>query len=127
MRKFFLIIMMFLLPYQYAWAVVEAYDMHDSSQPSSQISEAHFGHHVDCDNLTQLKTKVGNKESQEPVKQDSGKHVHCGFCNFSYGGLLTYSFPVFEATSVQFLSHYSLVYHSPTFNTLDRPKWLQPI
>ena len=127
MRKFFLIIMMFLLPYQYAWALVDAYDVHDSSQPSSQISEAHFGHHVDSDNSTQVKTKVGNNESQEPVKQESEKHAHCGFCHFSCGNVLTYSLPVFEATSVQFLSHYSLVYHSPTFNTLDRPKWLQPI
>lgn len=145
MRKFFLIVMMFLLPHQYAWAMVANYDVHDTDHHnaerhnSSQQHRTHFGHHehhanIEDDNgnvvavidsgLINLGDDVKSQASDSNSKQSHHTHVHYGFCHLSCGEVLTYHLPVFEATSVQFLSQYSLAYQAPISNTPYRPKWL---
>jgi hypothetical protein len=126
-KKFFLIIMMFLLPYQYAWAMVVTYDVHDTNHYSSQVSEVHFGHHVHSENPTHVKIEFENKDSQEPANQECGKHFHSGFSHLSCGELLNASLLIFEMPVVQYINQYSLAYKAPTPYTLERPKWLQSI
>lgn len=132
MRKFFLIAMIFLLPHQYAWAMVANYDVHDIHQHNTHAVQPHFGHHEHHTSLNDVIVHADDKESQaldnkNVNSQADGNHVHYGFSHLSCGEVLSYSLPIFEAANVQFLSQYSLVYHAPTANTLDRPKWLQPI
>ena len=132
--------MMFLLPHQYAWAMVANYDVHDTDHHIMQANKSHFGHHEHHDNLNNAKANLAIDSNlsdlgdgvkfQSPDssgKQSHHTHVHYGFCHLSCGEVSSYSLPVFEATIVQFLNQYSLVYRSPTSSTLDRPKWLQPI
>ncbi len=130
MRKFFLIVMMFLLPHQYAWAMVANYDVHDTDQHNTQARQSHFGHHEHHINPIDVKANTADKKSsvldnKDANNQAAGNHVHYGFSHLSCGEVLSYSLPLFEATNVQFLSQYSLVYHAPTANALDRPKWSQ--
>ncbi|HYN54924.1 MAG TPA: hypothetical protein VES38_09485 [Methylotenera sp.] len=142
MRKLFLIVMMFLLPHQYAWAMAANYDAHDVCEKREQAEQAHFGHHVHQVNLVDLNINIEDSNSDTKAKasdnqvltnqsttsnQSTNSHIHHGFCHLSCGEVLSYSLPVFEALSVQFLSQYSLVYHAPTSHVLDRPKWLQLI
>ena len=150
MRKFFLIVMMFLLPHQYAWAMAANYDVHDTDHHntdnisvaghnSPEQHRAHFGHHEHHANiqdaegnvvavidsgLINLDDDVKSQSLDSNSKQSHHTHVHYGFCHLSCGEVLTYRLPVFEATSIQFLSQYSLVYQAPTSNTPYRPKWL---
>ena len=116
--------MMFLLPYQYSWALVASYDVHDTSQHSQQRL-SHFGHHEHQLDLGYTKTNADN-ESQ-PAGNQSNNHEHHGLFHLSCGEILNADFPIFEATSTQFLSQYALVYLDPSVNALERPKWLQPI
>ncbi len=130
MRKLFLIVMMFLLPHQYAWAMVANYDVHDINQHNTQARQSHFGHHEHNTNSSDIKSHIADEKSSDLDNKDannqaSDNHVHCGFSHLSCGEVLSYSLPIFEATNVQFLSQYSLVYHAPTSNVLDRPKWTQ--
>ena len=104
MKKFFLIMMMFLLPYQYAWAMVVTYDVHDTNHHSSKASEVHFGHHEHSEDLTNIKNKLENKDSQDHTNQKCGKHYHSGFSHLSCGELLNASLLIFEVHIVQHLN-----------------------
>jgi hypothetical protein len=137
MKNFFLIMMMFLLPYQYAWAMVVTYDVHDTNHYSSQVSEVHFGHHIHSqdlhnedllsEDLTHVHNKFEHKDSKDTTNQECGKHFHSGFSHLSCGELLNASLLIFEVHVVQYINQYALVYQSPTPYALERPKWLQSI
>ncbi len=142
MRKFFLILMMCLMPYQFAWAMVASYDTHGVKDTG-----VHFGHHaheldaVDI-NLTQLdlaqaelaqlkSVQIDLVQLNAPLNADqndmdtstSKNHVHYGLFHMSCGELLYQALPVFEPIGSHFLSQYLFSYPAPISNALDRPNW----
>ena len=121
MKKLFIIVMMFLLPYQYAWALVASYDVHGADQHNEQVDESHFGNHEHQSNV--MNTKANTDKAHPISNSQNNSHDHYGFFHLTCGEMLNSDLPVFEVTGDQFLSQYSLVYHDPTSNVLDRPKW----
>ena len=146
MRKFFLILMMCLLPYQFAWSMVAGYDVH-----GAQDTGEHFGHHthevdaIEIDSipldlaqadLTQLKSAqldlvqlsdTLNADQNDSDKSTSKNHVHYGLFHMSCGELLYQALPVFESIGSHFSSQYLFSYHAPVCNALDRPNWSAPV
>lgn len=141
MRKFFLILMMCLLPYQYAWSMVATYDTHGSSDTG-----VHFGHHaheVDAvkidltpldlvPDITQLDlvqadlvqlSDTLNADQNDSDTSTSKNHVHYGLFHMSCGELLYQALPVFEPIGSHFSSQYLFSYHAPISSALDRPNW----
>ena len=136
MRKLFLILMMCLLPYQFAWAMVASYDTHGVSDTGE-----HFGHHahevdavkidlipldmVQAD-LVQLSDTL-NANQNDSDTSSSKNHVHYGLFHMSCGELLYQVLPVFEPIGSHFSRQYLFSYHAPVSNALDRPNWSAPV
>ena len=136
MRKLFLILMMCLLPYQFAWSMAATYDTHGVKDTG-----VHFGHHaheldaVEID-LTQLDlaqadlTKINdtlNADQNDSDTSSSKNHVHYGLFHMSCGELIYQTLPVFEPIGSHFSSQYLFSYHAPISNALDRPNWSAPV
>ena len=127
MRKLFLILMMCLLPYQFAWSMVATYDTHGVKDTG-----VHFGHHahevdaVEID-LTQLDlvqlSDTLNADQNDSDTSTSKNHVHYGLFHMSCGELIYQALPVFEPIGSHFSSQYLFSYHAPISNALDRPNW----
>ena len=127
MRKLFLILMMCLLPYQFAWSMAASYDTHGVSDTG-----VHFGHHahevdaVEID-LTQLDlvqlSDTLNADQNDSDTSTSKNHVHYGLFHMSCGELIYQTLPVFEPIGSHFSSQYLFSYHAPISNALDRPNW----
>ena len=126
MRKLFLILMMCLLPYQFAWSMAASYDTHGVKDTG-----VHFGHHahevdaVELD-LVQLSETL-NADQNDSDTSTSKSHVHYGLFHMSCGELMYQALPVFEPIGSHFLSQYLFSYHAPVSNTLDRPNWSAPV
>ena len=140
MRKLFLIIMMCLLPYQFAWSMAVGYDMHGVSDTG-----VHFGHHtheadavkidltaldlVQADlaqlDLVQISDTL-NVDQNDNDTSSSKNHVHYGLFHMSCGELLYQVLPVFEPIGGHLSSRYLFYYHAPVSNVLDRPNWSIP-
>lgn len=137
MRKLFLILMMCLLPYQFAWSMVANYDTHGVKDTG-----VHFGHHahevdaVEIDltqldlaqaDLTQLDlvqlSDTLNADQNDSDTSTSKNHVHYGLFHMSCGELIYQTLPVFEPIGSHFSSQYLFSYHAPISNALDRPNW----
>ncbi|MET3133552.1 cytochrome c553 [Oxalobacteraceae bacterium GrIS 1.11] len=72
MKKFFLILLMIVLPLQMSWAAASAYCQHEEGQ-----SARHLGHHSH-----QHQAKAEAKAEQPPAKQAGGQvHSDCHFCH----------------------------------------------
>lgn len=131
MRKLFLILMMCLLPYQFAWSMVATYDTHGVKDTG-----VHFGHHahevdaVEID-LTQLDlvqlSDTLNADQNDSDTSTSKNHVHYGLFHMSCGELMYQALPVFEPIGSHFSSQYLFSYHASVSNTLDRPNWSAPV
>ena len=131
MRKLFLILMMCLLPYQFAWSMVATYDTHGVKDTG-----VHFGHHahevdaVEID-LTQLDlvqlSDTLNADQNDSDTSTSKNHVHYGLFHMSCGELMYQALPVFEPIGSHFSGQYLFSYHAPVSNTLDRPNWSAPV
>ena len=136
MRKLFLIIMMCLLPYQFAWSMAASYDTHGVSDTGE-----HFGHHahevdvVEIDltaldlvqaDLVQLSDTL-NADQNDNDTSTSKNHVHYGLFHMSCGELIYQTLPVFEPIGSHFSSQYLFSYHAPISNALDRPNWSAPV
>ncbi len=123
MKKLLLILVMFLLPFQYTWAMVANYDTH-----STHDSKAHFGHHEhqSVDNHFENIDAVGN--NQTDTDTDNAKnHVHYGFLHLSCGVVLSQCLPVSLPEDNQYSNQYLFNYHSPPSNAPERPNWLAPV
>ena len=141
MRKLFLILMMCLLPYQSAWAMVANFETHGVRDTGE-----HFGHHaheldaveinltaldlVQAD-LAQLKSAqlsdTLNADQNDSDTSTSKNHVHYGLFHMSCGELINQALPVFEPIGSHFSSQYLFSYHAPVCNALDRPNWAAPV
>ena len=146
MRKLFLILMMCLLPYQFAWSMVASYDTHGVKDTG-----VHFGHHaheldaVEIDltaldlaqaDITQLDLAQAdlvqlsdtlNADQNDSDTPSSENHVHYGLFHMSCGELTYQTLPVFESIGSHFSSQYLFSYHAPVSNALDRPNWSAPV
>ncbi|MDP3141963.1 MAG: hypothetical protein Q8M52_09850 [Methylotenera sp.] len=123
MKKLFLIIMMFLLPYQYAWAMVANYDTHQVKG-----TQSHFGHHEhQADAVKSHISDVDSASKTDGDTQTSKNHVHYGFCHMPCGELLNQTLPAFEPIGSHFSSRYLFNYHSPPASALERPNWIAPV
>ena len=146
MRKLFLILMMCLLPYQFAWAMLASYDTHGARDTGE-----HCGHHAhELDpveiNLTALDLAqadiaqfksfrldlVQHSDALNADKNDSDtstskNHVHYGLFHMSCGELIYQTLPIFEPIGSHFSSQYLFSYHAPVCNALDRPNWAAPV
>jgi hypothetical protein len=68
MKKFFLILLLLVLPLQMSWAAASAYCQHE--QDSSARHLGHHGHEHKA------------KSEQTPAKKDAGQpHSDCNFCH----------------------------------------------
>ena len=123
MKKLFLIMMMFLLPLQYTWAMVASYDTH-----SPQDTQAHFGHHEhqSSDNHNSNNDLVDADETGKSA-QTAQNHVHYGFSHLSCGEVLGYELPIFDLAKPLLLSHYLFNHHSPPSYQPERPNWIAPV
>lgn len=115
MKKFFLILMMCLLPYQFAWAMVVNYDTHGAHD-----TEVHFGHHEYDVSLSEADS--GQSNTRDVKNLDT--HLHLGFFHLSCGELISYVLPVFEQQATQAITPYLFAYHSPPTYQPERPNWL---
>jgi hypothetical protein len=121
MKKIFLILMLFLLPLQYTWAMVASYDMHDA-----QDNEVHFGHHehhVDALSSDAHSNQPDNQTTKNQSTKNLDNHLHLGFFHLSCGELIDYALPEFEQQVVQVTTPYLFTYHSPPSYQLERPNW----
>lgn len=141
MRKLFLILMMCLLPYQFAWSMVASYDTHGVSDTGE-----HFGHHthevvavkIDLTPLDLVQADLAqadtaqlsdtlNANQNDSDTSTSKNHVHYGLLHMSCGELMYQALPVFEPIGSHFSSQYLFSYHAPVSNALDRPNWSVPV
>ncbi|WP_034294243.1 cation efflux protein, CzcI family [Herbaspirillum sp. RV1423] len=72
MRRFFLVILLLLLPLQLSWAAMASYCQNEAIQ-----TRAHFGHHEHTTTPKSVSTK--EKVSKGAADND----VECGFCHLS--------------------------------------------
>ncbi len=111
--------MLFLLPFQYTWAMVVSYDIH-----GAEDIQAHFGHHEHqateshTDNID-----LASDNEADVGSQAAQSHIHCGFLHLSCNELLSYDLPNFDPQTNQYSIQYLFNYHSPPANTLERPNW----
>lgn len=70
MRRYLIIFLLLLLPFQFSWAAVASYCLHET-----ESSTQHIGHHA---------VDAGNTQDQTPDKKLSeGGDADCSFCHFS--------------------------------------------
>lgn len=131
MRKLFLILMMCLLPYQFAWSMVATYDTHGVKDTGTHFG--HHAHHVDAVeidlaqlDLVQLSDTLNTGQNDSDTST-SKNHVHYGLFHMSCGELMYQALPVFEPIGSHFSSQYLFSYHASVSNTLDRPNWSAPV
>ena len=119
MKKIFLIVMLFLLPLQYTWAMVASYDTHDA-----QDTEVHFGHHEHNTNTSLFDLDIDSNLPENQDTQNLDSHVHLGFFHLSCGDLIGYALPVFEQQALQMTTPYLFTYRSPPNYQPERPNWV---
>jgi hypothetical protein len=116
-KKLLLIIMLFLLPLQYTWAMVASYDLHDA-----QDTEVHFGHHEHPADENHI-DHIDLSGDEETNKQAANCHVHLGFSHLSCSELIGYALPVFDQQAVHLSTPYLFTYHSSPSYQPERPNW----
>lgn len=113
MRRYLIIFLLLLLPFQFSWAAVASYCQHET-----ESSTQHLGHH---------EADAGSKQDQTPEKKLSeGDDADCSFCHFScskpLNPLVTWAPAVAEkdrftvSTPARYLSH---IGESP-----EEPDWM---
>lgn len=124
MKKIFLIVMLFLLPLQYSWAMVASYDAH-----VTQNAQAHFGHHEhQALDSHALDSHADNNDLADNDKSDKNTqkakiHDHFGYSHLSSGELLSCNLPTFTSEAKQFSIQYLFTYFSSPNYHPERPNW----
>ena len=110
--KEFLLLLLFVLPFQFAWGAAGAVCLHQS-EPSS-----HFGHHYNV-------SKQDDSESRDdgsPI----GEADDCQTCGSQSLNIVALSVSLPEAASVSGdFAHANLALSSPTPDRPERPDWHQ--
>jgi hypothetical protein len=116
MKKLFLILMMCLLPYQFAWAMVASYDTHGAHD-----TDVHFGHHEHVALSNDANQSADTSQSTD--SNSTQNHLHLGFLHLSCGELIDHALPVFEQQTIHFVTPYTFSYYSPPSAQPERPNW----
>lgn len=75
MKRYVLIFLLMLLPFQFSWATVAAYCQHET-----ESSTQHIGHHQLDTGKQDLDTE---KTANKAASNDNGSDADCSFCHFS--------------------------------------------
>ena len=76
MKRYVLIFLLMLLPFQFSWAAVASYCQHESN-PAAQ----HVGHHAAADSKQQKQDQLADQSDDS--KLNTGSDADCSFCHFS--------------------------------------------
>lgn len=115
MKKFLLVFLLLVLPFQMSWATVSAYCQHEKGAAAK-----HFGHH---DHQHQAQNDDDSKDGPL-VKIDKD----CMYCHLSHVSIFTSSFvtpAVAPASMPAFADGYSIAFNPP--DRPERPKWMLAI
>ncbi|WP_332877392.1 cation efflux protein, CzcI family [Massilia sp. S19_KUP03_FR1] len=112
MKRLLLILLMLILPVQYAWSAAAVYCQHEQNAP------VHFGHHAH-----QHDAKPGEPDGHGKVKV-KGADADCEYCHlFSHASFVPFaSRPAVPAARAQVAS-LALTYTSHIPHRPPRPNW----
>jgi hypothetical protein len=110
MKRLFLVLLMFLLPAQFAWALAGSYCTHEQTPGIS-----HFGHHF---HAHQAQSDDGSSQSSLKL------HPDCSSCFASTVGVLQANIPTFDLSQATVAHPQSiLLLPSALPAEPERPKW----
>jgi hypothetical protein len=123
MRRWLTILLLFVLPVQFAWSAAAAYCQHEQVP-----TKTHIGHHV---HEHEASGEFGSKTSGEHLGDKSGSKSiklvgdnDCGYCHLSFAKPLVAEELKFDASAayaVDFASNQAFRSRGP--DLLERPNW----
>lgn len=128
MRKLFLILLLAILPLQYAWSAAAAYCGHEQEQ--SQQKRSHFGHHSHQHNA-QAEPQHDVNGSNDRNDSDDGKlpgkakvHADCAVCHHAVqASLLSGASPPPDAAGAAYPPSSMLHFTSHIAEGPKKPDW----
>jgi len=117
MRRFFAIILLALLPFQFTWAAVAAYCGHESG-----VAAQHFGHH---EHQHHADAGANQVDGDAAGKALSGNDLDCGHCHGNCSGMPT---PLNDVKPLDVASHPGTpvegIVRTLTHSPPERPQWV---
>ncbi|TWI66423.1 hypothetical protein IP91_02237 [Pseudoduganella lurida] len=118
MKRLFLILLLALLPLQYAWAAAAAYCDHEAGKRS------HFGHHS---HQQHGGGQVDNHDHPDKKHQPAKVHADCAACQFGHQAWLGIEwFAPLPATRAAWPPQDTLHFTSHIAEGRQRPDWRAP-
>ncbi|MDK6079472.1 cation efflux protein, CzcI family [Massilia varians] len=114
MKRYFLILLLVLLPFQFSWAVAATYCAHEETS-----SAQHFGHHVHKHD----KAEDGAKAESKTIKADTD----CDYCHHVPASAIVPATPA--PVQPDLTTHARLEVHrypSHISDLIPRPDWQAP-
>jgi hypothetical protein len=125
MRKLFLILLLAVLPLQYAWSAAAAYCGHEQEQ--SQQKRSHFGHHSHQHNAQAEPQQDGNDSNGGNDGKLPGKakvHADCAVCHHAVqASLLSGTAPPPDAAGAAYPPSSVLHFTSHIAEGPKKPDW----
>jgi hypothetical protein len=125
MRKLFLILLLAILPLQYAWSAAAAYCGHEQEQ--SQQKRSHFGHHSHQHNAQAEPQHDGNDGNDSNDGKLPGKakvHADCAVCHHAVqASLLSGAAPPPDAAGAAYPPSFVLHFTSHIAEGPKKPDW----
>ena len=119
MKRYVLIFLLMLLPFQFSWAAVASYCQHESN-PAAQ----HVGHHASADSKQEKQDQLADQSDDS--KLNTGSDADCSFCHFSCSKPMNshtaWTPPVQEKNS--FTLSLAPLYLSHIGESPDEPDWM---
>lgn len=118
MRRFFLILLLFVLPLQMSWAAASAYCLHEEGKAAEHLGHHNHQHKADADKKPVADKKVADKQAKGQAHSDCNVCHGIGHAWLPAGS----SLPVGDMASVNAHS-WSLFYASHIPDVPKRPDW----
>jgi len=120
MRRWLTILLLFVLPVQFAWSAAAAYCQHEQV-----LVKPHIGHHVheheDAENKASAK-QFGDKSASKSIKLVGDND--CGYCHLSLAKPLVSVAMTFESQAALIVDTASnQAFRSRGPDLLERPNW----
>ena len=113
MRRFILLLFVFVLPLQFAWGAAARYCEHESTKAAS-----HMGHHAH-------KHEQATGAAEQKTASAGAEDPDCGYCHMGCAQPLATQSPSLDPASASVQVSQQPVasrYRAPSL--IDRPKWL---
>jgi hypothetical protein len=111
-KRFFLILLMLILPVQYSWSAAAVYCQHEQDSP------VHFGHHAH-----QHDAKAGEPDGHAKVKV-KGADADCEYCHlFSHASFVPFAVQSAVPAARDHVAPQALTYSSCIPRRPPRPNW----